>query len=128
MSREYLTRREFNKRAILGGTLGLIGIVDMSYTDSKLDQLNNEAKNEVIEQGITPPNPVDVKQYPKEAKAKQDRFDKAAEERLNQKENLNLIRLRSFGDSAAVVGGLIVVFNAMFRKRPSWGPDMERKK
>jgi hypothetical protein len=128
MSSEYISRRQFLKRVIIGGGLVVSGAADLVNTGAKLDRLTNEAKNEAIEQGITPPDKVKEVQQPEEAKAQQTIFDKAVHESFVKKTNVTLSAARLGADLTAILGGSVLGFDAMYKKSPSWGPWMEHKK
>jgi hypothetical protein len=125
MSSEYLNRREFNKRVILGGAAALVGAIDMSNTDAELDQLNKEAKKELIERGITPPAQDDKALQSKEEKAQQVVFDKEVKERFDEKPNVTYYKVRGSVDTVVFAGGLVAVLTSILRKRPSYGPFKE---
>lgn len=111
-SEYYLSRREFNKRIILSGAAVVAGATDFSY----MSHQNNEAKKEVEEQGITPPSQANKTLQTKEEKAQQGRFDKAVDEHFHEK--TSLYKLRVGVDSLAFGGGLLVVFDTIFREAP----------
>jgi hypothetical protein len=126
MSSEYLSRRQFLKRIIIGGGLTASGVADLLNTGAKLDGLKEEARKEVIGQGITPTDQVKEIRQPEEARAQQVIFDKAVQESFAKKTNVTLNAVRLGADLTGILVGSTLGFNAMYRKRPSYGPFKEQ--
>ena len=85
MSSEYLTRREFNKRVVIGSAIAALGMIDMSNTNAKSKRMEKKVTKEVIEQGINPPSQDDKTLQTKEEKIQQEKFDKAVQKHSREK-------------------------------------------
>ena len=127
---EYLSRRDFNKRVVLGGLIAGLGGTDALYNGAGLieyEMQSQQATKEVIENGTPPPSLDNKTRKPEEFKVQQQEFYKAVQENLDKRTDrapsvLGLRApslLRVAGDSGVMVKGLEVVFNAMFMKKPS---------
>ena len=126
MTSEYLSRRQFIKRVIIGGGMVVGSTADSYNTMSKLDRLKEDAKKEVIEKGgVTSSNKAKEIHQPEETISQQVVFDKKVKESLSKKTTL-FDTARLAVDLAGILAGSALGFNAMYRKSPSYGPSKER--